>query len=524
MDKGAIAAGAPATAAAGAALLARGGNAVDAAVAGAFASFVAEATIVNIGGSGIGLVVDRAENRHVTYDFFSDMPSGTMHAAADFRAVVIDFGTEQQPFHIGRASVAVPGAVAGLCAMAEAHGTLPLSQLLEPAIELADKGAPLSSGQTYAYQILQPIYRDTPELAALYLPRDRQLTEGELMRFPALGRSLRRLALEGPDLFYRGDLAQAIVCDQVQHGGLLMAEDLDAYQVHACPPIEIEYRDHTILLPPPASSGGALIAFALKLLVGWNPGTMAHNSLPHLRLLTEVMRLTNVARSHWDSIGDEQDGVARFLDDEHVKPFARRLTDIMAGAAPPFNPPESEGPNDTTHISVVDGQGNLASITTSAGENAGFVVGDTGICLNNMLGESDLHPNGFHNLAPGRRLSTMMTPTIVMRGGEPVLAVGSGGSSRIRSAILQVLSNMIDFQLPIEIAINSPRIHYEAQRLQAEGGIAAPVTADLERLGYQVNRWPGSNMYFGGAHAVAYVNGHPVPAGDARRGGSVALV
>jgi gamma-glutamyltranspeptidase/glutathione hydrolase len=166
----------------------------------------------------------------------------------------------------------------------------------------------------------------------------------------------------------------------------------------------------------------------------------------------------------------------------------------------------------------------VVSVTTSTGENAGYVVGDTGVCLNNMLGEIDLHPQGFHRLPPGARLTTMMSPVVVLREGDPVLAVGSGGSNRLRSAIVQVISNVIDFGMPLGDAIDAPRVHFEAGTLQVEGGISDSVVRELQGAGYQVNHWPGRNMFFGGAHAVANQDGQLVAAGDKRRGGSVAVV
>jgi gamma-glutamyltranspeptidase/glutathione hydrolase len=166
----------------------------------------------------------------------------------------------------------------------------------------------------------------------------------------------------------------------------------------------------------------------------------------------------------------------------------------------------------------------VVSVTTSAGEYAGFVVGDTGVCLNNMLGELDLHPQGFHRLPPGVRLTTMMSPVVVLREGEPVLALGSGGSNRLRSAIMQVISNVIDFGMPLADAIDAPRVHFEAGLLQVEGGITDSVVTELNRAGYRVNHWPGRNMFFGGTHAVAQQNGELVAAGDNRRGGSVSIV
>jgi gamma-glutamyltranspeptidase/glutathione hydrolase len=515
-------------------MLKMGGNAVDAAVAATFASFIAEVALgVNVGGGGIALVVDckaRREDGHwseeaTVYDFFSNMPSGQMSDDSDFRNIMVDFGPEQQPFYIGRASAAVPGVVAGLCTMAQAQGTLPLAKLLEPAVRLARDGAVLSEALAYVMDILTPIFTDTPQSAAIFAPDGRVYKAGERMILPALAATLERLGEEGPDLFYTDAIAQAIVEDQCAHGGLITAGDLASYQVREVPPIRLGYRGFSVLLPPPASSGGVLIAFALKLLETVDVASLTPASIEHLRLLAEVMRLTNMARSTWEaSQGSDTLRTRQFLSDKHITNYRRELRAILNGKSYPPDPEIGAWRGNTTHISVVDSQGMVISVTTSAGEYAGFVVGDSGVCLNNMLGELDLHPQGFHRLPPGVRLTTMMSPVVVLREGEPVLALGSGGSNRLRSAIVQVISNVIDFCMPLADAIDAPRVHFEAGVLQVEGGITDSVVTELDRAGYQVNHWPGRNMFFGGTHAVAQQNGKLIAAGDKRRGGSVVIV
>jgi gamma-glutamyltranspeptidase/glutathione hydrolase len=178
-----------------------------------------------------------------------------------------------------------------------------------------------------------------------------------------------------------------------------------------------------------------------------------------------------------------------------------------------------KGPADTTHISIIDKEGNVVGITTSAGEGAGFMIADTGVAMNNILGEVDLHPNGFHKSPPKTRLQTMMSPTIVLKDDKPVLVLGSGGSTRLRSAIVQVLSNVLDLGLPLAEAVNLPRIHFEEDVLQLEGGLPTDIPVKLAKLGYQVNVWPGKNMYFGGVHTVGILSGEWTAVGDPRRGG-----
>jgi gamma-glutamyltranspeptidase/glutathione hydrolase len=228
------------------------------------------------------------------------------------------------------------------------------------------------------------------------------------------------------------------------------------------------------------------------------------------------MRLTNVARG---SLTLDEGGISYFLSEANVERYRHELSQILAGAAPPAEPAAWQGPNDTTHISVIDGEGNMVSLTTSAGEGAGFVVGDSGVVLNNMLGEIDLHPHGFHQAPGGLRLQTMMSPTLILKDSRPVLTVGSGGSSRLRSAILQVLTNVIDFEMLLEAAVHAPRVHLEEGVVQLEGGISPDVGDELAALGYRVNRWPGLSLYFGGAHSAGIVQGELVAVGDRRRGG-----
>jgi gamma-glutamyltranspeptidase/glutathione hydrolase len=208
-----------------------------------------------------------------------------------------------------------------------------------------------------------------------------------------------------------------------------------------------------------------------------------------------------------------------------VTRYVEQVRDNLAGKRASLVVPEPHGPNNTGHLSVIDGDGLAVSLTTSAGESAGYVVPGTGYIPNNIMGEADLHPGGFHNLIPGQRIPTMMTPTIVLKGGATRLVVGSGGSIRIRSAILQVLSNLLDFGMKLHEAVNTARVHVEDGVLQCEAGFDPAAVDQLEGMGYPVNRWQERSIYFGGAHSVSRTDdGRLVAAGDNRRGGSTAMV
>lgn len=527
---GVIAAGGPATAAAGAAMLQMGGNAVDAAVAAAFVSFIAEIGVVHWGGSGIAHLYDPQQQRSVVYDFFSNTPGlgANQPAELDFARVMVDFGAATQDFYLGRAAVAVPGNIFGLCQLAVDYGRLPLPTLLEPALQLARDGVIMEPFQANTCDLLSPLYTHTAELRAIFAPHGRVIQPGERLFIPHLADTLTALAEEGEGLLRHGRLAKTLVADQQQNGGLLTAADLERYAVHKVDSIRIPYRNYELLLPPPSSTGGVLTAFSLQLLAHFDMAHFPHSSARHLQLLYEVMAATNRARPYWEQWSETlpvATAIARFLDEGFVRPYVTQIEAALRHGRPSPPAAEPDGPNHTSHLSVIDADGLAVGLTTTAGESAGYVVPGTGFIPNNMMGEEDLHPHGFHSRPPGVRLPTMMAPAIVLQNGMTRLVVGSGGSIRIRSAILQTLSNVLDYGLPLAEAVNQARVHLENGVLQCEAGYDATAVTQLESMGYSVNRWPHRSIYFGGAHSVARLaDGRLEAAGDNRRGGAIAQI
>lgn len=524
MTTGIIAAGRQQTAEAGAAMLRTGGNAVDAAVAAAFASFVAEPSIVSLGGGGYALL-HRPGAQPRLYDFFCAFPGlgASNHrppAAHDFFAVTADFGVARQEFHIGRGSVATPGIVAGLCRLQADAGLLPLDVVLQPAIALARTGIALGDFNVQVGRILAPILRTTPDLAQLFGAPDSFLSPAHLYRPLELANSLEALARAGSDLFYRGAIAQAILADQQTHGGLLTATDLADYQVLVREPLHWRYRGYDIYTNPPPSRGGALIVFALALLEAFDLAALG--SAQRLRLLAEIMRQTNLARPALEESGDAGLLLAPDHIAQHRADLAWRLAHGDRSA--PVETRSSPGPSNTSHISVLDGEGVVVALTTTAGEGAGFLIPGAGLILNNMLGEADLHPHGFHQGQPGARIGSMMAPTLVLWDGGPMLALGSGGSNRLRTAILQVMLNVLDGRMGLGAAVEAPRIHFEDGVLQVEAGHPASVAGWLRRWGYDLVLWPTRHMFFGGVHAVGRNPDQLAGAGDRRRSGAVAWV
>ncbi|GMR04218.1 MAG: gamma-glutamyltransferase [Thermodesulfobacteriota bacterium] len=519
--KGIIAAGHELTALAGIEMYEKGGNAFDAALAASFASFVCEPALTSPGGGGF-LTAHTKDGVTRIYDFFTNVPgkgASSEKGKADFFPVYIDFADTIQEIYIGRGSASVPGVFAGLDRVHRNHCALDLRTIMAPAIRYAREGIKITPWQAYFNGLLSKMLSMSEESRAIYAPGGRLLKEGETFFNRAIANIFEHLSEEGLEGFYRSEMAEMILEGFGEgSGGLITGEDLDAYCVQERRPLKINYRDRTVYTNPPPSSGGSLIAFSLKLLEGFDVAAMGHNSATYIKLLSSVMRVTNEARGEDFDHRIYEAGVAEdFLSAERIFSYREK---VGAGAAPLRG---DRGPSlgNTTQISAVDGDGNVASLTTSVGMGCGFMIPGTGIMMNNMLGEKDLNPLGFHSQPPGVRMSSMMSPTIVMRGGRPEVVLGSGGSKRIRSAILQVIVNVIDHALEVREAVNSPRVHWEGGVLDAEKGIDDGVLDALAAEGLKLKRWKKKDMYFGGVHTIVEEGGIFTGSGDLRRGGAV---
>jgi gamma-glutamyltranspeptidase / glutathione hydrolase len=510
---GVVAAGHPETAAAGAWALRQGGNAVDAAIAAMCASLAAESVLTGLGAGGYMLVHD-PDGETALLDFFVSAPGlGEAERRVDVVPVEIDFGETVQVFNVGAASCGVPGVPAGIAAAAARWGSIPLAELVAPAVGLARRGVPVNRQQAYLLQILAPVTTLEPEGAAVYAPEGRPLREGELLRWPDLAEALELLGAEGSVPFYAGEVAARVSEWVCERGGSLARDDLAAYEPIEREPLAACFRGRSVLTNPPPSSGGILIAFALELLDrlgAWGPGELA-----------EVMREAQASRTETFHDGLYSEQFARaFLGRDALDGAAARCEAAIGARRGGPEPGDRLG--STTHITAADGAGRCASVTCSNGTGSGLLVPGTGVHVNNMLGEEDLNPFGFHVTPPGRRMQSMMAPTAVLRDGRLEAALGSGGSNRIRSAITQAIVRMIGDGLDPQRAVDAPRIHFEDGTVQAEPGVDPEALAQLERRGYRVSRWPSRSLFFGGAHAIGRgPDGTLRGGGDPRRGGAV---
>ena len=501
-----VAAGHALTAAAAEDVLRAGGNAYDALIAALATSFVAEPVLSSPGGGGFLLAAPAGERPRV-YDFFVQTPRRRRPAGdVEFHPVVADFGAAQQEFHIGRGTVATPGMMRGIAEIHADLATVPLRELVAPACRLAIEGVTVSEYQAYLFGVTEALLGASEAGRSIFgstgVP-GKLVQAGERLANPMLADALEAIAIEGADLFYRGEIAASLVADMAA-GGHLAAADLAGYRVEKRKPLPLDHGGVRMLTNPPPSSGGTLVGFGLALLRGHDVG--AFGSPGHLGRLAAVMEATAAAR-----IEHSIEALAS-LDPASVA----RWREQVAGRARAFR--------GTTHVSVIDAAGNVASATVSNGAGSDCVVPGTGIVMNNMLGEADLNPGGFHRWPLDERMTSMMAPTaLVWRDGRKA-ATGSGGSSRIRTALLQVLVNLVDFAMDVEEAVVAPRIHVEDAFLSVEGGF------DPERIAPVLEAWPdhqlwdAANMFFGGAHTVASGPRGVEGAGDPRRGGACAIV
>jgi gamma-glutamyltranspeptidase / glutathione hydrolase len=427
----------------------------------------------------------------VLLDFFVAAPGCDADVAerAPLAAIDVDFGGAVQVFNIGAASCGTYGTPAGIEAAARRFGSVPLADLAAPAAALARRGVAVNAQQAYLFALLGAIVDSTAEARALYYLDGRVPREGDVLRQPELADALERLGRDGAAPFYTGDVGAAIAEHVCARGGTLTRADLAAYEAIPREPVRVTYRQRAVLTNPPPSAGGILIGYALALLerTSGPPGPV--------ELLTAM-----------ESAQSER--TPEFLEGLADPGFLARFMASRLGS--------------TTHIAVVDADGWACSVTTTNGEGSGVVVPGTGVHVNNIMGEQDLSPLGFFTHPPGRRLPSMMAPTAVMHDdGAPELVLGSAGSNRIRSAILQVIVNAVDRGMEAQAAVDAPRLHFEDGVVYLEPGI------DEARLqGHTLARFPAPNLFFGGVQAVVRdpATGALTGGGDPRRGGAVVAV
>lgn len=508
--KGVVASGHQRTSEAAANILADGGNAFDAVVAAHFTACVVEPVLASLAGGGF-LQAQTAQGRNFLYDFFVQTPCTRSLSSAHFFPIQADFGDVTQEFHIGWGSSATPGTVKGLYAIHRDLCTMPMYRLAEPAIDLARYGVEIDNLQAYIIDVVKAIYSYYPDTHRRYASTrnpEQLIQAGEILYQEELADFLECLVREGEALFYQGEIAKSVDKLCKESGGYLRYKDFTNYQLYQRNPLITKFRDNTFITNPAPSTGGCLISFALKLLETIDTSSYRPGQADYLALLAQILSLTDHARLNVETQqASLHSQYGSLLDADLIADYRQQIS---------TQPLSSRG---TTHMSIIDGQGNIASLTTSNGEGCGLVIPGTGIMLNNMLGEQDLNPQGFGLWPENQRMTSMMAPSILKMANGAQVVLGSGGSNRIRSALLQVILNVVLFKMPLQQAINFPRIHMEEQLLSIEGGFDALQVESLTHNFSEHKVWDQRNLFFGGVHSI-YSSEHDVRGvGDPRRSG-----
>ena len=443
-------------------ILRDGGNAFDAAVAGVFSSLVCEYLYTSAAGGG-AMLVCKNNSSPVLVDFFVETPKIKKDRVSDFEKIVADFGGTKQEFHIGWGAVGVPGLLPGLIHIHKRFGVLPFRVLVEQAIEIGKNGAKISKNQEYLTRVLRPVISSSEEIKKLFLKDGKFLKYGDKFYNKKFSSFLSHFLYEDPETFYINEVCP-LFYGALSEGGIISLSDLQNYQTKERKPLSKQYKQYTVFTNPAPSTGGQTILAGLDALV--NKKTVG----PH------EIESALIAANKKNNRGASKIG-------------------------------------STTHLSIIDKENNVASVTTTNGVGCGRTVPGTGIMPNNMLGEKHLNPGGFHTWKKQSRIPSNIAPTALFKENALVVALGSAGSSRIVSATLCTLSNLVNNKMDLASAIKSPRIHLEGDTLHHEPLDVSGVSPSFKTK--KVVSWKEKNMYFGGVNAV----GVGLSFGDDRRSG-----
>ncbi|AMJ62749.1 gamma-glutamyltransferase [Bosea sp. PAMC 26642] len=493
----------PLASAAGSQMLLAGGNAIDAAVACLFALTVVEPMMVGILGGGVAHI-RLADGRHVVLDGLSTAPG---KATPDMYDCVSDQIGKARDVRdrlnvIGPKAVAVPGALAGWCEALARFGTLPLDEVLQPAIILAERGFVASPYLSNCIADNAADLARDPGLAALFLPGGEKLAAGARLIQSDYAKSLRLIAKDGPAALYVGPLGKALTDFMAGNGGLIEQGDLAAYKVATREPVRGSYRGYDIFGPPPPSSSGVHIVQMLNILEGFDIGGLGFGSADAVHLLAEALKIAFADRAA--ATADPAFvpvPVARLIDKEYA---AERRALIEMGSAKSWMAGISGGESaDTTHVTVADAAGNVVSTTQTINGLFGACtqIPGTGMLTNNYMYNFDPHPGRALSIAPGKRVFTSMAPMMALRDGKLAFALGLPGALRIFPSALQAIVNLIDHGMSLQEAVEAPRVWTEGGVLELEAAIPDAVAAELSARGHDVVRAP---RVAGGMNAIAF--------------------
>lgn len=500
-------------------ILEHGGNAVDAAVAMGYALAVTNPKAGNIGGGGFA-IIHMADGTDAALDFREKAPlAATRDMYLDGNGDVI---TDLS--YVGYKAVGVPGTVAGMSAMLDKYGTMPLNKLIMPAVELAEKGFIINHHEEITMLEANPVFNQFASSRKYFLkPNGSRYVEGDLFVQKDLGKTLRTIAKEGPDTFYKGKIADLIAKDMAKNGGLITKEDLAQYNAVWREPVKGTYRGYDIVSMCPPSSGGIHVIQILNVMENADVKTMGAGSAEKIHLMAEAMRYAYADRSEYLGDPDFVDmPTEKLLSKEYAARIYNKILPDKATPSSEVKPGMLFGePTHTTHYSVVDKDGNAVSVTYTLNNyyGCGAAVDGAGFLLNDEMDDFSIKtgvPNSFglvgtdaNAIEPQKRPLSSMSPTIVTKDGKLFMVVGSPGGSRIITTVTQIISNVIDHGMNISEAISYPRIHMQwlPDELRIEKyGLSPDTEAKLKNMGYNLS----VQEYMGDANCIMVDNEHHI--------------
>ena len=486
-SKGVVVTNHPLGTAAGSEMLLAGGNAIDAAIASLFALSVVEPMMVGIFGAG-HMNVRLANGEHHVIDGYATAPAASTE---DMYIPIVDSGpdylkSENDLSSIGYLSIGVPGNLKAWTEALAEWGTMSLSEVMEPAIRFAARGFKASAYLHDMIVQMEDVIRRFPETAATYMPKGRALATGDHVDRSDYARTLRAIAENGSDHLYNGPLGE-IVCDYLsRNGGIITTEDLASYKTILRKPIKGEYRGYEVFGPPPPSAAGVHITEMLNILEEFDVAELGFGTADSIHLLLESMKKAFTDRNRYTGDPDFVEvPVERLISKHHVEDFIDSID--MDKASPEINAGSNE-PDHTTHLTIADADGNIVSATQTINELFGskVTVPGTGMLLNNTQQMFDPHPGNALSVQPGKRVTSSMSPMIVMKDGHPEFAVGLPGGVRIFTSVLQAIVNLIDHKMTAQEAVEAPRVWTQGQDAEIEAGYPESVRSAVTAKGHRV--------------------------------------
>ena len=534
MKRGIVVAPQPEAVEVGARIYMAGGNAVDAAIATAFAQGVVDGLMCGIAGLGSCQIYAPKHGRHEMIDFYCRAPFA---ARADMWTDLIEYQTrdgfsfvlKNRVNDLGYGAIATPGAVAGFHDVHSRYGRLKWEDILAPAVRLAEVGYTVTPFVHTYWQSREGLGRVDPidrmqfsrSAAPLFFGPDGGLHPvGTRVKNPAYGRTLRRIATEGPDVFYRGAIAKEMIADLRAKGGLLSPEDLDRYRIVEGVPVKIAYRGHEVSVNPPPG-GGLVLAKMLNILECFDLAGMGHNAPAYIRTVSEAMKRAMLMKEK--HLGDPEVvpvPVAEIIDKERARAEAE---EIRRGKKASLVREGLKEAADTTHLVAMDADGLTLTMTHTLGYQSGVITDGLGFMYNGAMGFFDPRPGHPSSIAPGKSRGSTACPTIVSKDGKPILALGAPGGAQIPMGVLQVILNVVDHGMSVVEAIDAPRFSSTSDAIDLCFRIPGYVAEALEAEGYRVVRQPYSYA-FARVHAVHAAGGRVTGGADPYAGGMALIV